>query len=356
MEDNSEIGASGRRRSGKARMSALTPEERTELAKKAAGKRWSSDQPIHEPEAWGDLQISGCDVPCAVLVVNGEVVRVVSERGLMKAFGGRRSGGSHWLRSRGESEVDLPAIISAANLRSFISPELSKALSERFLYKSAGRTGSIAHGIRGELIAMICEVLLEARDKDKLLPGQEEAAKAAYTLMRGLARTAIAALIDEATGYQEQRPPDALRKILEAFIAKELQPYVPTFESDYYEHLFRLRGLDFKRDSVQRPQYFGWLTNDIIYKRLAPCVLAELKKLTVRNEDGRPKHKYFQRLTANRGYPKLREHLGAVVATMKLSTDYADFIRKLDTHYPRYGQTYALPFDFDPNKDTGTGI
>jgi hypothetical protein len=54
---------------------------------------------------------------------------------------------------------------------------------------------------------------------------------------------------------------------------EELQPYVPTFQDDYYREIFRLRGLEFPQDTVRRPQYFGSLTNDIVYKRLAPGVL-----------------------------------------------------------------------------------
>ena len=38
-----------------------------------------------------------------------------------------------------------------------------------------------------------------------------------------------------------------------------------------------------------------------------------------------------QRLTSNVGYPKLREHLGAVVAVMKLSMNYHDFLDEMDT-------------------------
>ena len=41
---------------------------------------------------------------------------------------------------------------------------------------------------------------------------------------------------------------------------------------------------------------------------------------------------------------------------MKLSKDYHDFIDKMDTHYPRFGEQYRLPFDYEPNKDDGTGI
>ena len=33
---------------------------------------------------------------------------------------------------------------------------------------------------------------------------------------------------------------------------------------------------------VKRPQYFGILTNDIVYRRLAPGVLDELKKITLK--------------------------------------------------------------------------
>jgi hypothetical protein len=84
-------------------------------------------------------------------------------------------------------------------------------------------------------------------------------------------------------------------------------------------------------------------------------VLSELKKVLQRNDNGRPTHKYFQRLTANKGYPKLREHLGAVVAIMKLSRNYQDFIYKLDEQAPRYGETFALPFGEAPD-DSGRGL
>ena len=45
-------------------------------------------------------------------------------------------------------------------------------------------------------------------------------------------------------------------------------------------------------------------------------------------------------------YPKLREHLGAVLATMKLSSDRFDFKAKLDKNYPRVGSPKQLSMDF----------
>lgn len=73
-----------------------------------------------------------------------------------------------------------------------------------------------------------------------------------------------------------------------------------------------------------------------MYKRLAPGVLEELKRVQERDESGRPRHKLFQRLTLNVGYPALREHLGSVVTLMKVSKDWNDFRVKIDRIHPRY--------------------
>jgi hypothetical protein len=51
-----------------------------------------------------------------------------------------------------------------------------------------------------------------------------------------------------------------------------------------------------------------------------------------------------------------REHLGSVVAIMKLSRDYADFMGKLNMIHPRFGQQLLIPYEYDPVKDSGTGL
>ena len=175
-------------------------------------------------------------------------------------------------------------------------------------------------------------------------------------MLRGFARVGIIALVDEATGFQRDRAKDALSKILEAFVAKELQPWVKTFPDEFYGELFRLRGLDYPKDTVKRPQYFGTLTNDIVWKRLAPGVLEELKRVIPKTESGRRKSALFQGLTKNIGYPKLREHLGAVVAYMNMSKNYQEFITALDRFRPRMGHQYELPFQYEPESDTGQGL
>jgi hypothetical protein len=222
-----------------------------------------------------------------------------------------------------------------------------------FRFPGGGRT---AYGFEATILADICDAVLAARKLGMLMPQQQHIADQCEMLVRGFARVGIIALVDEATGYERDRTRDALARILEAFIARELQPYVQTFPSDFYEQMFRLRGLDYPAMSVRRPQYFGVLTNDIVYKRLAPGVLSELKRATPRNEDGRPTAKYFQSLTSNIGYPKLKEHLGAVTALMRVSKTWGEFMNHLDEHYPRHGDTPMLPMNYDQKKDDGKGI
>jgi hypothetical protein len=97
------------------------------------------------------------------------------------------------------------------------------------------------------------------------------------------------------------------------------------------------------------------MTNNVVYDRLAPGVLEQLQERIPRNESDRPTAKFFQLLTRNIGYPKLREHLGAVVATMRLSSTWHDFIQKLDRNYPRFGYG-PTQLDFEFEHDEGKGL
>jgi hypothetical protein len=336
----------GKARGGIARAERLSPEERTEIARKAATARWSED--LSEAVCGSPdqpLQIGDIEIECYVLE---DDTRVVTQAGFLQALGRHRKAN---VRKEG-GEEPLPAILQGKAIKPFISKEIrEKSRPIQFRLPSGGR----ALGYNAEVLPAVCEIYLKAREAGTLPKNQQHVAQQAEILVRGLAHVGIIALVDEATGFQELRAKNALAKILEAFIAKELQAYVQTFPEDFYREIFRLRDLDYPQFTVQRPRYFGHLTNDIVYKRLAPGVLDELKRITPRTESGRRKHKYFQLLTSNLGYPKLREHLGSVVAIMKLSKDWRDFEIKLDQIHPRIGDTIPLPLD-DYSDDNGRGL
>lgn len=325
----------GRAKGGHARAKKLSAGERKAIARRGAATRWSNEDLPRAICSSEDtpLLIAGKALDCYVLE---DGTRVLSQGGFLRALGRNKRAATR--------SLEVPPMLQGLAFERFLTPEiLDKAKPVHFRTP----TGSKASGYRAEFLPDVCEIYLKARDVGSLAPNQKRVAIEADILMRGLATVGIIALVDEATGYQEVRAKDALARILEIFIAKELQPWLPTFPTDFYRQLFRLRGLEFPADSVKRPQYFGVLTNDLVYGRLAPGVLDELRNVAHRNDKGRPKHKYFQRLTSNIGYPKLREHLGSVVTIMKLSDTWPDFMQKVDRLHPRYDTTLPLPLIYD---------
>lgn len=330
---------------GEARKKALSPADRSTIASTAAQARWSKipndpDNPkipraTHETD---DLNLGGIIIPAAVLE---DGTRVLSERGVTKALGGKR-GGSHWIRLK-EGGAKMPVYLSANNLKPFISNSLEVALSNPILYKS--KTGGLAYGLPATLLADVCEVFLKARDDGKLHPKQKPLADMADILIRSLAKVGIIALIDEATGFQYDRPRRDLEEQLKQFLSENLRRWVRTFPADYFKHLCRLRGVELRPD-MKLPQYFGRLTNNLIYRRMAPGLLQKLKER--RSERGNPSNKLHSWLSEDVGFRGALVHLGAVVGLMKIHTDYKKFERQLDEIAPIYPETPGL---FDDPKD-----
>lgn len=276
----------------------------------------------------GKLPIGDSVLSCAVLE---DGTRVLSQRTVTGALGGKR-GGSHWLRRRQGS--NMPVFLSAGNLAPYIPASLEIALSEPIKYRPVQGSGSGTNGVDATLLPEICEVWLRARRDKALVPGQEHIARQAEILMGGLATVGIIALVDEATGYQDVRNRDELHRILEAYIAKELLPWAKRFPDEFYEQMFRLRGWPYSPPSPKRPSYVGKLTNEIVYAKLPPGVLDELRQRNPVLEDGRRKHKHHQFLTEEIGDQHLVKHLAGVVALMRASKTWAGFERLLDRAYP----------------------
>lgn len=269
-------------------------------------------------------------IPCYVLE---DGTRVLSQRGVVQGLGmgyGTRKDGADRLTS----------FAAGKGISPFVNSDLLALLQNPIKFVHGGG-GGIAYGYPATLLADLCDVVLAARKAGALQKQQEHIAHQAEVLVRGFARVGIIALVDEATGYQKDRAKDALAQILEAFVAKELQPYMKTFPADYYEQLFRLYGLQYPPvgNRSWRPGFLGNVTNEIVYKRLAPDLLPELKKAATKAER---KSKLHQWLTQEIGHPKLREHLSSLVAILKLSKTPQEFMQNVDMVHPRYGDTLPM--------------
>lgn len=327
----------GRAAGGHARAAKMSVEERRASALKAAhARKEKSLLPVATHH--GEMKIGDAVLQCAVLP---DERRVLSQRGVVAALG-RKYGGKDFRNAAESGGGNLPFYLSASSLKPFISNDLAAVVSSPILYVH-GKGGGVAQGVDASLLPQICDVWLKAREAGVLSKPQLVVAQRAEILMRGLAHVGIVALVDEATGYQRDREKDALAKILEAFVAKELQPWLKTFPDDYYREIFRLYGLKYPPEGNRswRPGFIGKLTNDVVYARLAPELLPALKKEATK---AKRKAKLHQWLTEDLGHPKLREHLSSVVTMLKLSKTPEDFKEKMDLIHPRLGQTYLMDF------------
>lgn len=269
----------------------------------------------------GDLIIGDMILDVAILE-NG--IRIISSSSIFKALQRPRRG----VRLIANKEP-MPPFLEANNLKPYISQDLYSK-KDPIKYRS---NKVIKEGFDATILPMVCETYLKARDANVLYDIQLSVARKADVLIRALAKTGIIALVDEATGYQKDRAANALATILEKFVAEELQPWVKTFPTAYYENLFRVWGLPFSADSIhKRPSFMGSITNNVIYDRLAPNLREELKDIVSKSERKAKMHQYLSREV---GHPKLREHLSSIVTLLKLSNDKDEFIQLVDRIHPK---------------------
>lgn len=308
----------------KARADSLSKRERREIAKNAAKARWARSAGL--PRAThGDpdhpMRIGDIEIPCYVLD-SGQ--RVLSGRGMQDALAlGQGHGGL------------LKEFLGQNNVKSFISNDLAMALEKPIRFIRPGRGGVLAVGYEATILADICDCVLAARKAGVLTKRQALIAEQCEILARAFAKVGIVALIDEATGYQYDRTRTALAEILEAFIKDELGKWARRFSDEFYRELFRLKGLKWPFEK-NPPQYVGHWTNNIVYSRMAPGILDELRRKTPRLQSGHRRGKFHQWLTDDIGHPKLQEHLAAVTALMKSSDTWDDFEKRLNRALPKF--------------------
>jgi hypothetical protein len=306
---------------GKARAEQLSPDQRKEIARKAAVARWEQE-PIPKANYSGILRIAGSEIPCAVVVQGDNIKRVIVQREMVGLLTGNKKG-------------DLDRYLKAGNMKPFIPIKFKdKSLDQATILLEIN--GRRAYCYEGEDIVDLCKMYLDARKAGNiLLPNQMQLADRAEIIITSLAKTGIIGLIDEATGYQQVRAKDALEAYLNKIIRKELAAWVKRFPDEFFEQMYRLKGWNWKGNS-QHPSYVGKIVKDIVYARRGPGILEELEKRNpVISEKKRRLAKHTQWLTEDVGHPALAQHLYAVIGLMRMCDDWGIFMAFLNRAYPR---------------------
>lgn len=295
-----------------------------------AGNGGGQKMPTRKAEYSGSLSLGNIELSC---FVTGDGERFVSGRSMTGAIG---------MKGRGQG---MARISSNSTLRPFMNNALIMAINSPV--EIVGKTPKPVHGYRAEILADLCDVILEARSAGALKTEQEiRYGQYAEMLVRGFARVGIAALVDEATGYQEIREKKALQAILDKFLKDEARAWSKTFPDEFWQKLVKIKGYD-SYYALKRPAFVGHWVNDIVYSRLAPGIKDKLRELNPRGASGNRKKKHHQHLTEEHGLPELKDHLKKVMILMDASASKKEFERLLNRSLPKYGSNLELPFGED---------
>jgi P63C domain len=331
------LGRLGGAKGGKARAAKLTPDQRSEIARKAVQTRWAKvrterqvgsqeivgtqPEPSLEPEVLptGDLPVAkykgvldlmGAEIPCYVLD-NGQ--RVIGRTAATEALTGIKGGGG------------LEKYLEVRSLKPFINLDLVLEGMIPFRLPEVEGLETAVKGITTDLQIEIWRgfvAALEASNRPeyepKLTGRQREMAVKASMLVAACAKVGLDALVDEATGYQYERARDALEVKLRAYLEKEMRKWEKTFPDELWLEFARLTN--WKGTVTQRPKYWGKLVMELIYEYLDPDVAQWLRENAPKPRHGQ---NYHQWLSSQYGLKKLVEHIWKVIGIASQCDDGA---------------------------------
>ncbi|GLK78001.1 hypothetical protein GCM10008171_32550 [Methylopila jiangsuensis] len=323
---------------GKARSESLSADERTGIARRAAEKRWSergaaaSDPNLIKATHQGQMTVGDLNLDCYVLE-DGR--RVFHKRGMARSLGLKSEGGNAFLRSM---------------TRKGIGSELGEKLVERIENPINFKplTQDLAHGYEADVLVEVCKAIIRASELGKLSTSQEGLAAQAKILQQAFAKVGVTALIDEATGFQQVRQPDALRLLVQQYIEEEKRQWDKQFPDEYYDELNRVYGSKrlTKNSSgtvmQNRPQHFAVFTRTYVYQPLENgVVLEELDRINPKI-GGTRRARFHQHLTEGYGIEKLKRQVQEIVTLMKVSDTVGQFKRLFARRFPQVGTQLSL--------------
>jgi hypothetical protein len=239
----------------------------------------------------GELAVGNLLVPVYVL---DDGRRVLSRTGALNCLTDGRGGGN--IESYLEIEV----------LRPFIPNDL---FSEWLEFDIPQVVNKSVKGMTASAFIDICRAYSRARDTGALKTESQTAiAIRASMLLAAFAKGGIEAAIDEVTGYQYERAPDALQTKLKLFLAEEMRPWERTFPDELWIQFGRLTR--WQGPIHSRPKYWEKLVNELVYGYLDGDVMTWLKKNAPAPRKGQ---NYHQWMSGQFGLKRLIEHIWMLI-------------------------------------------
>lgn len=158
-----------------------------------------------------------------------------------------------------------------------------------FILPSGGR----ALGRESEWAVDVWQAYVDAHFAGELHPAQEELARHSANILRSLGKVGLAALIDEATGYQEVRASDELRGLFARYLRDEPMAWTRMWDDEVVGKLCSLYQVE--RSGKVFPAFLGTVIGKLYQTILPADVYAELKQRNGSGNERQGKHHQFFR-------------------------------------------------------------
>lgn len=210
-----------------------------------------------------------------------------------------------------------------------------------------GTKGFAQHalGMPVEKFIDLCVAYSTAYDKGELTERQQKIAIKANRFLRATAKVGIVALVDEVTGYQYDRPLDALQLKLKLYLEEELREWEPTFPDELWVEFQRLTH--WSGPLHLRPKWWGKLVNELIYDYLDADVFSWLRNNAPKPRKGQ---NYHQWLTSQYGLKKLIEHIWMTIGMAKACHTMDELRERMAIQFGRHKVQLSLFLPPPPKK------
>ncbi len=158
-------------------------------------------------------------------------------------------------------------------------------------------------------------------------------------IIHALATTGEVALIDEATGYQHHRAPDALQELIAKLLLQSSSSWERRFQPNYYRALYRLFGWNYHGHDQNPPHVIGQITSRWVYGPVLPAQL--LDEIRARKTLTEKHHQWL----SGQGLAHLETQIHAVTAIARSSMSYRDFDRRCEAAFAGGALQLALMFE-----------
>lgn len=313
---------------GKARAAALTPEERSAVARKGglAKKLNSLPRAVHKGNFSKEF---GVDVDCYVLE-DEQHTAVISQRGMSAALGiDPLSGGS------------LPRFVRGEKIAPYVGGELAEKLSKPLVFlwapPVANAVPTTTYGYDVTMLIDLCKAIIKAQEEGKLLARQARIARQAQVIVNASAKAGIKGLVYALAGYDATK--EEVIAAFKLYVQEEAREYEKEFPNELYDQWYRLYQPP--KPEKGKPWKFRALTIGHVYEPLANSsgkVLALTRRQRAMSTTPWKKlHQFLSEI----GTKALRVHLGRLTGLAEASADRATY----EQHVARVFST-QLRFDF----------